>query len=90
VKGKCKVSVIPSKDQTYKSWASKKEKRCKHINKIIAENSRNLVKEMCIQVQEVSTSPIIHDQNTVSPWNIIVESISTENKKRILKVRKKN
>jgi hypothetical protein len=28
VKGMCKNSVTPSKDQTYESWASKKEKRC--------------------------------------------------------------
>jgi hypothetical protein len=60
--------VIPSKDQTYESWALKKdEKQAKGVynifNKIIAEIFPNLEKEMPIQVQEASRSLNRHDQN---------------------------
>jgi hypothetical protein len=63
MKGICKNSVIPSKDQTHKSQALEKEKRCKPkgfhniVNKIIAENFPNFKKEMPIQVQEASRTP---------------------------------
>jgi hypothetical protein len=59
------------------------------FNKIIAENFPNLKKEMPRQVQEVT--PNRHDQNRTTPWHIIVKTITTENKERILKtVREKN
>jgi hypothetical protein len=61
------------------------------IHKIIAENFPNLEKEMPIQVKEVSRTPNRHDQNGTSPWHIIVKTITTETKKRILKAeREKN
>jgi hypothetical protein len=40
---------------------------------------------MSIQVKEVSRTPNRHEQNRTSPWHIIVKTISTENKERILK-----
>jgi hypothetical protein len=46
---------------------------------------------MLIQVQKVSKTPNTHEQNRTSIWHIIVKTISTENKERILKnVREKN
>jgi hypothetical protein len=61
------------------------------FNRIIAENETNLEKEIPIQVQEASTTPNRHDQNRTSPQHIIVKTISTENKERILKaVREKS
>jgi hypothetical protein len=61
------------------------------LNKIIVENFPNFEKEMPIQVQEASRTPNGHDKNRMSPWHIIVKTISTENKERILKaVREKN
>jgi hypothetical protein len=61
------------------------------FNKIIAENFPNMEKEMPIQVQEASGIPNRHDQNRTSPWYIIVKTISTKKKERILKaVREKN
>jgi hypothetical protein len=35
VKGICKISPTPSKDQTQESWPLKKEKRCKQKEFII-------------------------------------------------------
>jgi hypothetical protein len=55
------------------------------LNKIIAENFPNLEKEMPIQVQESSRTPNRYDQNRTSQWHIIVKTINTENKERILK-----
>jgi hypothetical protein len=55
------------------------------FNKIIAENFLKLEKEMSIQVQEASNIPNRYDQNKTSPQNIMVKTISTENKERILK-----
>jgi hypothetical protein len=55
------------------------------FDKIIAENSPNLKKELPVQVEEASqTSNRIH-QNRISPWHIIVKTTSTENRERILK-----
>jgi hypothetical protein len=50
-------------------------------------NSRNLPKSQerdTIQVQETSRTPNRHDQNRISPQHIIIKTISTENKERIL------
>jgi hypothetical protein len=61
------------------------------VNKMIAENFPNLEKEMPIQVQEATRTSNRHDQNRTSTQHVIVNTISTENKERILKyVRKKN
>jgi hypothetical protein len=40
---------------------------------------------MPIQVQESSRTPNRPDQNRTSPWHIIIKTISTETKERILK-----
>jgi DNA-binding transcriptional ArsR family regulator len=40
---------------------------------------------MPIQVQEASRAPNRLDQNTTTPWHIIIKTISTENRERILK-----
>jgi hypothetical protein len=53
------------------------------FNKIIAENSPNLQKEIPIQVQEASRTPNRHDQNRISSYYIIVKTISRKNKKKI-------
>jgi hypothetical protein len=46
---------------------------------------------MPIQAQEASRTSNKHDQNRTSPWYIIIKTIITENKERILKaVREKN
>jgi hypothetical protein len=58
------------------------------VNKIIAENFPNLKKEIPIQEQEASRTPNRHDQNGTSSRNIIVKTISTENKERILNAKK--
>jgi hypothetical protein len=59
---------------------------CNIFNKIItAEYSSNIEKEMPIQVQEASRTPNRHDQNRTFPQHIIIKTISTENKERILK-----
>jgi nucleoside-triphosphatase THEP1 len=56
------------------------------LNKIITEKFPNL-----IQVQEASRTPNRLDQNRSSPQHIIIKTISTENRERILKaVREKN
>jgi nucleoside-triphosphatase THEP1 len=56
------------------------------LNKIITEKFPNL-----IQVQEASRTPNRLDQNRTSPQHIIIKTISTENRERILKaVREKN
>jgi alkylated DNA nucleotide flippase Atl1 len=40
---------------------------------------------MPIQVQEVSRTPNRLDQDRTTPWHIIIEKTSTENRERILK-----
>jgi CDP-diacylglycerol pyrophosphatase len=72
-----------------------KEVRTKGIDNIfkkrIAEKFLNLKQEMPIPDQKASRTVNRHDQKRNSPWQIIVKTISTENKERILKtVRKKN
>jgi hypothetical protein len=55
------------------------------FNKIITENFPNLDKAIPIQVQEASRTPNRLDQIEPSPWHIIIKTISTENRERILK-----
>jgi chromosome segregation ATPase len=55
------------------------------FNKITTENFQNLEKVLPIQVQEGFSTPSRLDQNRTSPWHIIIKTISTENKERILK-----
>jgi hypothetical protein len=54
------------------------------VNKII-EHFPNLQKEMPIQVEKASRTPNRHEQNKMSPLNIIVQTIITKNKEWILK-----
>jgi hypothetical protein len=55
----------------------------------ITENIPNLKNVLPIQVQEASRTPKRLDQNRTSPWHIIIETTSTENRERILKSAKK-
>jgi hypothetical protein len=55
------------------------------FNKIITENFPNLEKDLPTQVQEVSRTQYRLNQNTVSPWHIIIKTTSTENRERILR-----
>jgi hypothetical protein len=57
----------------------------KIFNKIITENFPNLKKVLPILVQEASRTPNRLDQNTTSPWQIIIKTTSIENRERILK-----
>jgi hypothetical protein len=50
-----------------------------------AENFSNLKNQLPIKVQEASNTPNTLDENRTSPWHIIIETTSTENKERILK-----
>jgi hypothetical protein len=57
-----------------------------HIfNEIIIENFPNLKKVLPMQVQEASRTPNSFNRNRTSPRNIIIKTISTENKERTLK-----
>jgi hypothetical protein len=55
------------------------------FNKIITENFPNLEKAMPIWVQEASRTPNRFDQNRTTLLHIIIETISTETRERILK-----
>jgi hypothetical protein len=55
------------------------------FNNIITENFPNLEKTMHIQVQEASRTPNRFEQNRNTPQHIIIKTISTENRERILK-----
>jgi microcompartment protein CcmL/EutN len=59
---------------------------CNIVNKIITENFPNLKKALPIQVQEASGTPNRPDQNRTSQQHIIINTTSTENKERTLKV----
>jgi hypothetical protein len=59
---------------------------CIIFNKIITEYFPPLNKVLPIQVREASRTPNRLDQNTTSPWHIIVKTTTTENRERILKV----
>jgi hypothetical protein len=58
---------------------------CNIFNKIITENFPNLEKTMPIQEQEASKTPKRPDQNRTTPQHIIIKTISTETRGRILK-----
>jgi hypothetical protein len=60
------------------------------FNKIITENFPNLEKMMPIQLQESSRTPNRHDQNRTIPQHVIIKTISTEIRERILKAVRKN
>jgi hypothetical protein len=55
------------------------------FNKIVTENFPNVKKDLSMQVQEAFRTPNILDQNRTSTQHIIIKSISTENRERILK-----
>jgi hypothetical protein len=54
------------------------------FNKIIAEKFPSLEKELPIQIQEASRIQNRHDQNRLSPQHIVVKTISTDKKERML------
>jgi hypothetical protein len=56
------------------------------IHKIITNNFPNLEKVIPIKVQEPSRTTNRYDQNRTFPWHIIVKTITTKNKERILKI----
>jgi hypothetical protein len=58
---------------------------CNIFNKIITEKFPNLKKVFPIQVQETSRTSNIFDIKRTSPQHIIIKTISTENRERILK-----
>jgi hypothetical protein len=55
------------------------------FHKIITEKFPNLEKAMPIQVQEASRTRNRLDQNRTTPQHIILKTIGTENRERILK-----
>jgi hypothetical protein len=57
---------------------------CNIFNKIITEDFSNLEKTMPIQVQEASRPPNRPDQNRTTPQHIIIKTITTETRERIL------
>jgi hypothetical protein len=63
---------------------------CNIFSKIITENFPNLEKTMPIQVQEASRTPNRPDQNRITPQHIIIKTISTEYRERILKAEREN
>jgi hypothetical protein len=59
------------------------------FNRIIAENFPNLKKERVTQVQEAYRTPNHQNQKINTPRYIIIKTLSTQNKERILKGAKK-
>jgi hypothetical protein len=58
------------------------------FNRIIAENFPNLEKERVTQMQEVYRTPNHQDQKRNTPRNIIIKTLRTQKKERILKAAK--
>jgi uncharacterized coiled-coil protein SlyX len=58
------------------------------FNRIIAENFPNIRKERVTQVQEAYRTPNHQDQKRNTPRHIIIKTLSTQNRKRILKAAK--
>ena len=58
------------------------------FNKTIEENFPNLKKEMDIKVQEAYRTPNKWDQKRKYSHHIIVKTLNTQNKERILKAAK--
>ena len=57
--------------------------------KIVKENSPNLVKEIDMQVQEAQRVPIIMEAKRPTPRHIIIERPKVKDKERLLKAREK-
>jgi hypothetical protein len=55
------------------------------LNKIITENFPNLEKVLLIWMQEASRTLKRLNQNRISSWHIIIKTISTGTRERILK-----
>jgi hypothetical protein len=55
------------------------------FNKTITENFPNLRKLLPMQVQDASSKTNRLDQNSTSPWYIIIKTTSIENRERISK-----
>ena len=60
------------------------------FNKIIEENFPNLKKEMSVKLQEACRTPNKWDQKRKSSHHIIIKTLNTQNKERILKVQGKS
>jgi hypothetical protein len=60
----------------------------KLVNKIIVENFPNLEKERVTQVQEAYRTPNNQLQKRNTPRHIIIKTLSTQKKERILKAAK--
>jgi uncharacterized coiled-coil protein SlyX len=58
------------------------------FNRIIAENFPIIRKERVTQVQEAYRTPNHQDQKRNTPRHIIIKTLSTQNRKRILKAAK--
>jgi hypothetical protein len=58
------------------------------FNRIIAEKFPNFEKERVTQVQEAYRTPNCQDQKRNTPRHIIIKTLSTQNKERILKAAK--
>jgi hypothetical protein len=58
---------------------------CNIFNQIIAENFPNLEKVLSIQVQETSRAPKRIDQNRTSLQHLMIKTVGTENRERILR-----
>jgi hypothetical protein len=58
------------------------------FNRIIGENFPDLQKERVTQVQEAYRIPNPQDQKRNTPRHIIIKTLSTQNKERILKAAK--
>ena len=55
------------------------------FNKIIEENFLNLKKDMAIKVQEACRTPNKWDQKRKSSCHVIIKTLNTQNKEKILK-----
>jgi hypothetical protein len=59
------------------------------VNRLIAENFPNLKKERVTNVQEAYRTPNHQDQKRNTPTYIIIITLNTYNKERILKAEKR-
>jgi hypothetical protein len=83
VKGICKKSETQNRSDLRIIGIDKEEVQVKGLHNKFNKIFTNL-KEI-IQEQEASRTPNRLDQNTTSPWHIIIKTTSTENRERILK-----
>jgi hypothetical protein len=77
--------VTPSKDQTWESWALKKEKRCKPKGKFPKSQE-----SFAHSGTEASRTPNRLDQNRTSLWHIIIKTTNTKYRERIPEAERKN